>query len=65
MGATRLRGYEVTRLHTPGVVYEVIERVHNVPVPVLGGLFVPCRLADHAGGAPRGFQGGAYLADGV
>ena len=65
MGAKRENGSDEARLHTPGVVYEVIERVHNMPVPVLGGLCVPCRLADHAGGALRGFQGSAYLADRV
>ena len=65
MGAKWGNGSDEARVHTPGVVYEVIERVHNVSVPVLGGLSVPCRLADQAGGALRGFQGSAYLADRV
>ena len=65
MGARRENGSDEARLHTPGVVYALIQRVHNVPEPVLAGLCVSCRLADHAGGALRGLQGSAYLADRV
>ena len=65
MGAKRENVSDEARLHTPGVVYVVIDGVHNVPEPVLAGLCVPCRLADHAGGALRHLQGSAYLADRV